>query len=198
EIVRQLLRRRSQQAPLVVVVDDLHWIYRTSEEFFGAFVDGLPGVAILIVATSRPGYQPPWSGKSYSTHVSLQPLETAEARRVVGSMLDAGGVPDTVVDAILARAEGNAFFIEALARAVREHADPEAPVVVPDTVQDVLQTRIDRLTPMDRQLLSAAAVIGKDFTGSLLEAALDVPAPTLREGLARLQTAEFLYETATG
>src|SRR6185312_5994052 len=87
---------------------------------------------------------------------------------------------------------------EELARAVREHADPAAPVVVPDTVQDVLQTRIDRLTPMDRQLLSAAAVIGKDFTGSLLEAALDVPAPTLREGLARLQTAEFLYETATG
>ncbi len=198
EIVRQLLRRRSQQAPLVILVDDLHWIDRTSEEFFGALVDGLPGVAILIVATSRPGYQPPWSGKSYTTHVALQPLEAAEARRVVGSVLDAGGVPDAVVEAILARAEGNAFFLEELARAVREHSGSAAAVVVPDTVQDVLQTRIDRLAPVDRQLLSAAAAIGKNFTGSLLEAALDVPAPTLREGLARLQAAEFLYETAAG
>ena len=198
EIVRQLLRRRSQRAPLVVVVDDLHWIDRTSEDFLATLADSLPGVAILLITTSRPDYRAPWSSKSYTTHVALQPLDPLEARRFVGSVLPGGDVPVGVIDAILERAEGNAFFLEELARAVRGHEGPATAVVVPDTVQDVLQTRIDRLAPADRQLLSAAAAIGKDFSGALLEAIVDVPGPTLREGLARLQAAEFLYETTAG
>jgi transcriptional regulator with AAA-type ATPase domain/tetratricopeptide (TPR) repeat protein len=197
EIVRQLLRQRSHHGTLVVVVDDLHWIDRTSEEFMASVVDSLPGVALLLIATSRPDYRPPWSGKSYATHVALQPLEPAEARRFVGSVLGTEDVPDPVLEAILSRGEGNAFFLEELARVLRGHSGPTS-VVVPDTVQDVLQTRIDRLAPADRQLLSAAAVIGKDFTASLLEATLDLPGAVLRDGLSRLQAAEFVYETSAG
>ena len=198
EILRQVLRRRSQRAPLVVLADDLHWIDQTSAEFFDTLVDGLPASAILLVVTARPGYRPPWFDKSYATHVMLQPLDTDEARRVVSAVLGGRTVADSVVDAILARAEGNAFFLEELVRAVREQQAPAATVVVPETVQDVLQTRIERLSPEDRRLLTAAAVVGKDFARSRLEAAVDAPAGALRDALARLQAAEFLYETAAG
>ena len=198
EIVRQLLRRQSQRVPLALIVDDLHWIDRTSEECFTSVVDSIPGAAILLVVTSRPGYRAPWRDKSYATHIALQPLEPTEARQVVHSVLGNGPVPQTLVQTILERAEGNVFFLEELARAVREQPGPVAAVVVPDTVQDVLQARIDRLTLEDRRLLAAAAVIGKDFTRSLLEAALEEPAEGLEEGLTRLQAAEFVYETAGG
>jgi DNA-binding NtrC family response regulator/tetratricopeptide (TPR) repeat protein len=198
EIVRQLLRRQSQRTPLTVIVDDVHWIDQTSEEFFATLVDSIPGAAILLVATSRPGYRPPWRDKSYATHVALQPLDPTEARHVIGSVLGPEGVPEPLVEAILSRAEGNAFFLEELARVVREQQGPAAAVVVPDTVQDVLQARIDRLAVEDRRRLTAAAVIGKDFARSLLEAVLDEPAERLREGLGRLQAAEFVYETSAG
>jgi tetratricopeptide (TPR) repeat protein len=198
DIVRQILRRRSQRTPLTVVVDDVHWIDQTSEEFFATLVDSIPGAAILLIVTSRPGYRPPWRDKSYATHIALQPLDPDEARQVLRSMLGSGAMPGPLEDAILTRAEGNAFFLEELTRAVREQRGPTAAVVVPDTVQDVLQTRIDRLAVEDRRLLAAAAVIGKDLTFSLLAAALDEPDERLREGLARLQAAEFLYETSGG
>jgi DNA-binding NtrC family response regulator/tetratricopeptide (TPR) repeat protein len=198
EIVRQLLRRHSQRVPLALLVDDVHWIDRTSEEFFASLVDSIPGAAILLVVTSRPGYRAPWRDKSYTTHVALQPLEATEARRVVHSVIGHDPLPQDLVQTILDRAEGNAFFLEELTRAVREQSGPAAAVVVPDTVQDVLQARIDRLTLEDRRLLTAAAVIGKDFTRSLLEAVLDEQGARLAEGLVRLQAAEFIYETTDG
>jgi transcriptional regulator with AAA-type ATPase domain/tetratricopeptide (TPR) repeat protein len=198
DVVRQLLRRQSQRVPLALIVDDVHWIDRTSEECLASIVDSLPGSAILLVVTSRPGYRAPWHDKSYATHVALQPLGPTEARQVVHSVLGNGPLPPALVQTILDRAEGNAFFLEELARAVREHPGPATAVVVPDTVQDVLQARIDRLGVEDRRLLAAAAVIGKDFTRSLLEAALEGPAEGLDEGLARLQAGEFVYETSGG
>ena len=198
EILRQVLRRRSRRTPLVVLVDDVHWIDQTSAEFFDTLVDGLPASAILLVVTARPAYRPAWLGKSYATQVTLQPLDADEARRVVGAVLGARKVAEPVVEAILARAEGNAFFLEELARATREQPGAAVPVVVPETVQDVLQTRIARLAPEDRRLLTAAAVVGKDFARSLLEAVADMPADAIRDGLKRLQAAEFVYETAAG
>ena len=197
DVVRELVRRRSQRTPLILVVDDAHWIDQTSEDFFAGLIDSLPANPILLVVTARPGYRAPWRERSYVTELRLQPLAAAESRRVVRSVLGDGQVADAVVDAILARAEGNAFFLEELARATREQPDT-APVAVPETVQDVLQTRIARLAAEDLRLLSAAAVVGKDFTRSQLQLVSDGPPELVQHGLRRLQAAEFVYETAAG
>ena len=197
DIVRVLLRRRSQRTPLVLVVDDAHWIDETSEDFFGGLVDALPANPILLVVTARPGYRAPWRERSYVSELRLQPLAAAESRRVVRAVLGEGLVADAVVDAILARAEGNAFFLEELARATREQPGT-TPVAVPETVQDVLQTRIARLPTDELRLLSAAAVVGKDFTRSQLQLACEAPLETVQQGLRRLQAAEFVHETAAG
>jgi predicted ATPase len=198
EILRQLLRRRSRRRPQVLVLEDLHWIDATSEEFFESLVDGLSGAPLLLIATYRPGYRPRWIEKSYATQVALQPLEPDEARRVVRAVLGEAPVPEAVVDLILAKADGNAFFLEELALAVREPADPAAPVVVPDTVQDVLQARIDRLPADDRRLLTSAAVAGKNFPLAIVQAIADLPDDQVRRGLGRLEAGEFVHETGLG
>jgi DNA-binding NtrC family response regulator/tetratricopeptide (TPR) repeat protein len=195
EILRQALRRRSRARPLVLVVEDLHWIDATSEEFLDSVVDMLAGAPILVICTHRPGYRPPWIEKSYATQVALQPLDADHARRVVQSVLGGSEVPEPVLDVILAKAEGNAFFLEELGRTVRERRDPDASIEVPDTVQDVLLARIDRLSPAGRSLLTSASVIGKDFSLSVVQSITGLAPETLGQGLALLKAGEFVHET---
>jgi transcriptional regulator with AAA-type ATPase domain/tetratricopeptide (TPR) repeat protein len=198
EILRQVLRRRSRRRPLVLVLEDLHWIDTSSEEFFASLVDGLAGAPMLLIATYRSGYRPRWIEKSYATQIPLQPLDPSEARRIVRAVLRDSPVPDAVVDLLLAKAEGNAFFLQELALVVKGAGDPASPVVVPDTVQDVLLARIDRLAPDERDLLTSAAVVGKDFPLSVVQAIVALPEETVRRTLARLEAAEFVHETGLG
>ncbi|HUF94024.1 MAG TPA: sigma 54-interacting transcriptional regulator, partial [Candidatus Limnocylindria bacterium] len=197
DTVRQLAVRLSRQSPLVLVLEDLHWIDRTSEEFFATLADGLAGARILLVATYRPGYRPPWTDKSYATQVPMPPLAADDSLRILRAVLDRDRVSETVLQLILARAEGNPLFLEELARAVREQGSEAAPTV-PSTIQGVVLGRIDRLPAEDKRLLQIAAVVGKDVSPAIMELAADVPVEAVREGLTRLTKAEFLDETGTG
>src|SRR5262249_18748532 len=76
EVLAQLLVESSHERPLVVCVEDLQWIDRPSEELLGALVERLPGSHLLLVASYRPGYRPPWLGRSYATQVTLAGLST--------------------------------------------------------------------------------------------------------------------------
>ncbi|HEV8615198.1 MAG TPA: sigma 54-interacting transcriptional regulator [Methylomirabilota bacterium] len=197
ETVRQLSVRLSRQSPLVLVLEDLHWIDRTSEEFFASLADVLAGARILLVSTYRAGYRLPWSDKSYATQIALPPLAPEDSLRIVQSVLPAAQASGPLVELILARAEGNPLFLEELARAVREQGGASAPTV-PGTIQGVLLGRIDRLSPEDKRLLQIAAVVGKDVAPPIIEMVAEMPADMLREGLARLTRAEFLDEVAVG
>src|SRR5262249_40736240 len=194
ETLRQLTLRLSRVRPTVIVLDDLHWIDRASEEYVASLAEVLGGSPILLITTYRPGYRPPWIGKSYVSQIALQPLDATQARRVVGSVLGRHDVPAPVVDAIVTRAEGNALFLAEMARAIRDAANPEALAAVPDSVQDVLLARIERLGSEDRALLLAAAVIGKDFPRALLQAISEESADAVRRRLAQLEAAEFVHE----
>jgi transcriptional regulator with AAA-type ATPase domain/tetratricopeptide (TPR) repeat protein len=198
EVLRHALRRRSRRRPIVLVVEDLHWIDATSEEFFDSVVDTLAAAPILVICTHRPGYRPPWIEKSYATQVGLQPLDVDQARHVVRSVLGDSDVPESLIDVIIAKADGNAFFLEELGRAVREQRDPTAPLVIPDTVQDVLLSRIERLPTADRSLLMSASVIGKDFPPSVVQTISGLSADAVRQGLAQLEAGEFVHEVGNG
>jgi predicted ATPase len=103
-------------------------------------------------------------------------------------------LPPTLEQQLLARAEGNPFFLEELAYTVQEQGDGRTALAVPDTIQAVLAARLDRLPTPERHLLQAAAVIGKDVDVPLLQAIAGLPEAALQGGLAHLQAAEFLYE----
>jgi DNA-binding NtrC family response regulator/tetratricopeptide (TPR) repeat protein len=198
ETLRQLYLRHGQRQPLVIVVEDFQWIDPASEDFFLRLVDAVVGTRILLVATYRSGYRPRWIEKSYATQVALQPLASDESVAVVRSVFDAEQVDEAFVHQIVKRAEGNPFFLEELASVVREQGTLALSSTVPETVQEVLLARIERLPAPARHLLQSAAAIGRAVPLPLLRAAADVPEEQLAEALRHLQAAEFLYQSATG
>jgi hypothetical protein len=153
EAMRQLFLTSSQRQPLVNAVENLHWIDPTSEALLASLVEGLAGVPTLVLATCRPGYRAPWLDKSYATQIALQPLGPDESRQVVRSVMRDTVLTQALEEQLMARAEGNPFFLEELAYTVREHGERQPPLAVPDTIQAVLAARMDRLPTPERQLL---------------------------------------------
>ena len=180
---------------MVLAVEDLHWIDPTSEALLTSLVDGLAGAAILLLATCRSGYRAPWLDKSYATQIALQPLGPDESRQVVRRVMRDIALPPALEQQLLARGEGNPFFLEELAYTVREQGEGHPAPTVPDTIHAVLAGRMDRLPTPERYLLQAASVLGKDIAAPLLQAISELPEARLQQGLAQLQAAEFLYET---
>jgi len=193
ETLRQMLLRSSQRQPLIVAIENLHWIDKTSEDFLTLLVDSLAGAPILVLLTSRPGYRPPWIGKSYRYQLTLQPLTPQDSCSIVQAVLQTEQLPERLVQTILDKAAGNPFFLEELAWATMQHAGRGADVPLPDTIQAVLMVRIDQLGALPRQLLQAAAVLGKEFPLQLLEAIWE-GAGDLEPHLTELQRLELLYE----
>jgi class 3 adenylate cyclase len=194
EALRQLLVAEAGHRPLVVLIEDLHWIDQTSEDFLAGFVDELAWVPIMLLVTYRPGYSPPWPGKSFTSQLALRPLSPVASEKIVASILNAG---DPAAAAIAGRGEGNPFFLEELARASRDQAADEEGVGVPETVQQVLAARIDRLTADQKAALQVAAVLGREFSLDLAEEVWDGDVP-LEARLQELKGLEFLRERHGG
>jgi class 3 adenylate cyclase len=193
--LRELLVAQSGRRPLVVLVEDLHWIDQTSEEFLAGFVGELPSVPIMLLVTYRPGYSPSWSGKSFTSQLALRPLAAGASETIVTSILADG---DSGAAAVIAeRSEGNPFFLEELARATRDQVAGEEGVTVPETVQQVLAARIDRLTVDQKAALQLAAVLGREFSLDLAEEVWD-GGLSLEARLQELKGLEFLRERHGG
>jgi len=192
EMLRQMSVKGSQQRPLIFGVEDLHWVDRTSEEYLSFLVDGLAGSSILVLCTYRPGYRPSWIGKSYATQIGIRALSPADSFAVVQSLLGREDAYSGVASAILGKAEGNPFFLEELCRGALDHPDLRHTPAVPETVQDVLMARIDRLPGDTKRLLQTAAVLGREAPLQLLTALWQ--GGGLEHHLAELKRQEFLFE----
>jgi class 3 adenylate cyclase/tetratricopeptide (TPR) repeat protein len=195
DLLRQLSVAGSRLRPAVFVIEDLHWIDNTSEEYLASLVDSIPRAAIFLLCTFRPGPWPAWMGRSYVTHIVLRPLTSRDSQTLLHSIVETNRLPDPVERVILDKSDGNPFFLEELARAVGEQRELREPVAVPDTVQGVLQARIDRLPDVAKRILQAAAVIGREVPLALLRAIWTDGIP-LEPHLAELKRLEFLYERA--
>ena len=194
EALHQLLFHRSRQQPCVVEIEDLHWIDATSETYLAALVERLSSMPLLLLVTARPGYHPLWLDKSYVTQIALQPLGPDESRQVVRATLRRTPLAATFEEELLAKAAGNPFFLEELARTVVSQGERTTMPQVPDTIQAVIAARIDRLSLEAKQLLQTAAVIGVAVPLAVLQTMADLSEEVLRRSLAHLQAVEFVYE----
>ena len=208
DAVKRLLLRESHAQPLLLLVEDLHWIDTETQALLDSLVDSLPTARIMLLVNYRPEYQHAWGGRTYYTQIRLDPLPVPSAEALLRTLLgDAASLPP-LVRLLIERTEGNPFFLEETVRSLLETgviagergayrlAKPATGIQMPATVQAVLAARIDRLPPDEKQLLQAAAIIGKDVPLMLLEAIAEDPDDELRLRLANLQAAEFLYETS--
>ena len=178
----------------MLVVEDVHWIDRTSEEFLATLVDRLGGAPVLFVATHRPGYRVTWLDRSYGTQITLSPLAPADSARLVEAVAREQLGAD-VSQAILRRGEGNPFFLEELARTMIEHN--AATDTIPQTVQGVIMARIDRLADVPKRLLQTASVIGREVPLGLLGRIWSGPAD-VDAALVELCRLEFFHERPAG
>jgi DNA-binding winged helix-turn-helix (wHTH) protein/class 3 adenylate cyclase/tetratricopeptide (TPR) repeat protein len=193
----QLCLHGRRHQPLILEVEDLHWIDASSDEWLTALVEQMIGVPLLVLVTYRPGYRPAWIDKSYVHQVALQPLTSEESLQVVQAVLPTAAHTAPLVPRLVATGEGNPFFLEELAQTVVEQGAEVSALAVPETVQAVLLARIDRLPASAKSLLQAAAVIGKDIAVPWLQAMTDVPEEAIYRDLRHLQAAEFLYAAHT-
>jgi tetratricopeptide (TPR) repeat protein len=205
---KRLILRESQEQPLLLVFEDLHWIDAETQALLDSVVDSLPTARILLLVNYRPEYEHAWHRKTYYQHLRLDPLPPASAEDLLTALLGDDPSLGPLKRLLVERTEGNPFFLEESVHSLVEAgglvgergayrlAQPVGTTQVPATVQAVLAARIDRLAPEDKRLLQSAAVIGKDVPFRLLHAIAELREEWLRQGLTDLQAAEFLYETS--
>ena len=170
--VKRLLLRQSQVQPLLVSIENLHWIDAGTQAVLDSLIESLPTSGLLLLVNYRPEYQHGWGSKTYYTQLRLDPLPPANADALLQALL--GGDPGLapLKPLLIERTEGNPFFLEESVRTLVEtqvlvgepgayHLAQAFPSIqVPATVQAVLAARLDRLPPEEKRLLQTAAVIG--------------------------------------
>jgi class 3 adenylate cyclase/DNA-binding winged helix-turn-helix (wHTH) protein/tetratricopeptide (TPR) repeat protein len=194
-LLRHLLRYTSQQQPLVLAVENLHWSDPTSEEWLTSLAEQLGDMPVLLLTTYRPGYQLPWLRHSAATQMALSRLSPRDSLLMLQSIPQAAQLPAPLHQAIVAKAAGNPFFVEELTWAAVAHGNHAGPLPLPDTIEAVLAARLDRLPPEAKRLVRIAAVIGPEVPVLLLQTIAELSEEALQRGLAHLQATEFLYET---
>jgi class 3 adenylate cyclase/tetratricopeptide (TPR) repeat protein len=199
--------RESQVQPLMVILEDLHWIDAETQDVLESLVESLPAARVLVLVNYRPEYQHGWHGKTYYTQLRLDALAEEGAAELLRALLGGDPALEPLKQRLIARTGGNPFFLEECVRALRETnglvgdrgayrlGEGVGTLQVPASVQAVLAARIDRLPPEDKRLLQAAAVVGERVPFPLLEAIADVRDDSLRAGMARLHAADLLHET---
>ncbi len=207
--VRRLVHARSQREPAVLLFDDLHWIDAGSDAFIAELVEAVDSTRTLLLLNFRPEYGAPWmQQRAYYQQLPLTPLGPdairALARDLLGPDPSVSELPETIAE----RTGGNPFFTEEIVQALDESGHllgtrggytlgtPIERIDVPTNVRATLAARIDRLAEREKHVLQTAAIIGKEFSDTLLREVVEVRDEGLAEALSVLRGGEFLYERA--
>jgi len=190
-ILRRLLHVQTARAPLVFVAEDLQWIDDASAGVLVELVPDIPQLACLLICTARSGWAPPWPSET----IEVSALSDAEAHAFIETVFDVP-VQHALALTVLQRTGGNPFFIEEVIRELqaskvlvertgRMELRDDAAVIVPATVRELLQARIDRLPDGPRRVLELAAVSGRTFWKRVVEHL--VPDREITDDLAYLE-----------
>ena len=203
ELLLELLEARCRLSPVVMVIEDLHWIDSVSEEVLSKIVGANVKMRLLILTTRRPEYLPPWHNPAVVTDLPLEPLPIGDIRQLVRARLGIEALPEALAREITEKAEGNPLFAEEIVSYLTERnivrigaTELEFDVssvaaALPTSVQSLLTARVDRLTGKDRALLQAASVIGRQFDPQLL--GTTVAEPHVDDRLMALQALDMVY-----
>jgi tetratricopeptide (TPR) repeat protein len=205
EALRDLLIRMSQESILILAVEDLHWIDKTSEEFLDYFIGSLANAKILLILLHRPEYTHQWGSKSYFNRIGLDQLTLRSSAELVQAILEGGEVAPEIRDLILNRAGGNPLFMEELTHTLLENGSIQmrdhryvlvqrpSELQVPETIQGIIAARMDRLEENLKRIMQVASVIGREFAFRILQA-ISGMREELKVQLLNLQGLEFIYE----
>jgi class 3 adenylate cyclase/tetratricopeptide (TPR) repeat protein len=220
-VVKRLIHSRSQGWPAVLIFEDLHWIDGASEAALESLVEVVPSTRTLLIVNFRPEYRAPWMQTAAYQQFALAPLGAEAISELLADLLGTDPSCVELGNLIRHRTGGNPFFIEEVVQSLFDHGAlvrtagpggrgraavelrrPVTEIEIPPTVQAVLAARVDRLTERDKAVLQTAAVIGKEFSGPVLQRVVEeigepiLSAPEVTAALSGLIRAEFIFEGA--
>ena len=204
--LRDVFVRASETGPLILILENMHWVDTASEKFLAHLASGLPGHRFLLVLTSRPGYAAPWLAPPLAEAITLEGLEASDVQGMVRTFLTAAEVSEQLFKMLAEKSEGNPLYVEEILRQLLEtggvvvengEARLSRPdVTVPATIHDIIAARLDRIAEPLKQTLQGAAVVGRRFGISLVSRVLHL-APDLVAGHLRdLHALDFVFPSA--
>jgi tetratricopeptide (TPR) repeat protein len=205
DAVKNLLIKHSQQKPLILAIEDLHWIDKSSEELLSRLIEGIANAKILLLCLYRPEYRHHWAELSHYQRLGLSQLTLKSSTELVEALLEEGRVDEDLQNLILGKAGGNPLFVEefthdlldtgAIGRSYGTFVLTKkvSEIEIPDSLQAVIAARIDHLEETLKHVLQVASVIGREFAFRVLRLILKMK-EELRQHLANLQGLEFIYE----
>ena len=195
----------ARKAPLLCVVEDVHWIDPSTLDLLHKMVSGVDKLAVLLLVTCRPEFEARWPSHDYVSEIRLERFAERGVKAIVAGITAGKALPADVMAQIVAKADGVPLFAEELTKTVLDSGllsegqqnyallGTLPNLAIPTTLHDSLMARLDRL-PQEKSVAHVAAVIGRSFSYDLLAAAAGVPEDKLSRALARLQEAEIIYE----
>jgi class 3 adenylate cyclase len=200
-----LLLRLAAEQPLLLVMEDLHWVDPSTLAWLSLLVDQGPTTRILALCSYRPDFCPPWTEGAHLTQVTLARLPQQQAIELTHRVAQGKALPAEVMAQIVTKTDGVPLFVEELTKAIlesgllQEQEDhyaltaPLPPLAIPVTLHDSLLARLDRLGAA-KGLVQLGATLGREFSYALLQAVAPWDEATIRRELQQLVAAELLYQ----
>jgi class 3 adenylate cyclase/predicted ATPase len=199
------LMEEAEKAAVYCAWEDLHWADPTTLEFIRLLIEQAPTTRMLVLATFRPEFQPPWSGRSHITQLTLSRLQRPQVEAMVAQVTGGKALPAEVLQQIIGKTDGVPLFVEELTKMVLEskllrqtddHYELTGvlpPLAIPSTLQDSLMARLDRLSTV-REIVQLGATLGREFSYELLHVVSPLDEETLQQGLRQFVEAELIYQ----
>jgi class 3 adenylate cyclase/tetratricopeptide (TPR) repeat protein len=194
----------ARQEPILLLFEDLHWADATSLELLNLTVERVRRLPVLALFTFRSEFEPPWVGLPNVAILTLGRLDRNDVESIVAQVTGWRVLPAEVMKQIVAKTDGNPLFVEELTKAVLEAGilvedgegyrldGPLPPLAIPETLQDSLMARLDRLAPV-REIAQIGAAIGREFSYPLVRALVGRDETALKDALAQLEDAELVF-----
>ena len=178
--------------PVVLAFEDLHWADPTTLDVMRGIAERGALAPLLIVATTRPEFRPPWGMRSHHGTISLAPLDRGQVQEMVAELSARHALPREVVEDVAARTGGVPLFVEEVTRLLLERGEHGGGIqAIPATLQQSLMARLDRLGPA-REVAQVGSVIGRGFSYGLLRDVAGMEDAPLQAALERLAEADIV------
>ncbi len=206
EALKQIVMKGSGIRPLVMAIEDIHWVDKSSEDALSYFLECIPGARVLLIFTYRPEFVHTWGGRSYHNQMILTRLSNRESLFLAAHLLSTENIDRELEELILTKTEGVPFFIEEFIKSLKDlriierkanryHlAEDIQPVIIPSTIQDVIMARVDSLPNRSKEVLQVGAAIEREFSHELIKGVVGLPPEELLSHLSVLKESELLYE----
>jgi class 3 adenylate cyclase len=209
QMIETMLRiplKGSEIRPLIMAIEDLHWIDKSSEEAMMHLLESISGSRILLIFTYRPEFVHTWGGKSYHSQINLNRLSNRESLAMVTYLLGTEDIESGLEEFILEKTEGVPFFIEEFIKSIKDLEIIERKdntyriskdiqtLTIPTTIQDVIMARVDTLPEGPKEVLQTGSIIEREFSYELIKRVMGLPERELLSRLSILKDTELLYE----